>query len=191
MVGAHGYVAAHADNRIAVGRTVLDLQAFYRIGIVAGPCLGRVIEHTRVKPCPAACAGLKENLRKCTGQAFIKVINTQNIAVEHFSLLICRESSAPAFADAAVHIPFDIRDFCMGQDLCHHFVNAVYHLRAGKVQDILEAAVGDGAVRRLQDPVRVGAVQIGILIHHLWFKPEPEFQAKGCDFFGDSGDAFR
>ena len=43
----------------------------------------------------------------------------------------------------------------------------------------------------LDNPVRVAAVQIAVLIHHFQLKPEAEFQSQRLDFFGKPFDAIR
>ncbi len=83
-------MGSHGRNGIQHARAILDLQTFHRIGVVAGPGLGSVIQHTGIEPRPAGSAGFKEDLRMGFGEAVIQGVDPENEPVIDRPLLIRR-----------------------------------------------------------------------------------------------------
>ena len=54
-----------------------------------------------------------------------------------FPLPVRPEMGAEGFCHVAVHIPFDIGDLRLPEDLRDHVVDMVHHFLTGKVQDML------------------------------------------------------
>ncbi len=111
MVGRHRHMRTHAAYRIAQGSAILNFQPFHRVTVVTDPALGRIVEHPRIEPPAAAGTGLKEYLREFCRQPVIQIVHSQYIPVVDLSLPVRRPACRIAFRDAAVHIPFDIRNF--------------------------------------------------------------------------------
>ena len=97
------------------------------------------------------------------------------------TLLFGRESTAVHIAHAAVHIPLDILNVMLPQQLADNPCQIVHHLRAGKIQHQLVAPHGGLASGQGQRPVRMGAVQLGVLVDHFRFDPQAEFHAQRID----------
>ena len=180
VVGHCRDMRSHAHDRIYIGSAVLDLLPLVRVGIVAAPGLGRPEKHSRVKSGAAARAALKKNVRELTGQLLIERIDPKNIAVHHLSLAYCRPCAVLSFrplrraertCHIAVHIPLDIRDPGLSEDLGDHFIDIVHDIRIGIVKDILVAGVAVKAIRRSDDPLGMAAVKVAVLVHHLQFYP--------------------
>ena len=81
-------MASHAADRIAEGGPVLDPDPLGRVGAVAGPGLGSVVEEAGVKAAASRGTGLKEDLREGPVQTLIEVIDAQDVAVEEFPLAV-------------------------------------------------------------------------------------------------------
>lgn len=96
---------------------MLDRQPFNGIGIITAPDLGIVAQHSGIKASAAACAALEQNLREALRQPLCQRINAQHIAVHDLTLLLGRESTAVHIAHAAVHIPLDILNVMLPQQL--------------------------------------------------------------------------
>ena len=79
-------MAAHAAQGVDIGSAILYLDSFYGVRIIRRPSLGRIIEYPRVEPRPAACAGLKQNIREFLSQPFIQAIDPQDILMTRLSL---------------------------------------------------------------------------------------------------------
>ena len=184
-------MASHAYNRIAVGSSVLDLQTLHSVRVIAGPCLRRIIEHSRVKPGASARAGFKQDMREIADQPFIQRIYSQNMPVEYLPLPVSRKGRTVTLRDAAVHIPFDIRDFCISDHLPEHAIDTVHNLRSGKVEYALMPAQRTGSVRYMKDPVRMRPVEVGIRIHHLRLDPDTELHPQILDLLRESPYPFR
>ena len=191
MVRHYGNMTSDTAYRIAHGSSILDLQPLYSVGIIAGPALRRIIKQARIKPSSPTCAGFKENLWKFLRQTVVKIIHPKDITVEYLSLPVRRKRGAVTFRNTAVHIPFNIRDPGFGKDFFHHCVNTVHNLFSGKIKDILISSMRCIPSRRLQNPVRMLPVQIGILVYHLRLKPEAEFHSKSFYLFREPPDPFR
>ncbi len=160
VVGRHRHMGADAADGITQGGAILDLHPLHRIRVIACPSLRRIIQHAWVEPAAPAGTGLKEYMREFLRQPLVQLIDAKDITVEHFPLPVCRQGLAIALGNAAVHIPFNIRNFCLPQDGGHHPINRVHNLRPGEIQYILIPAVASGAVRGLQQPVWVAAVEV-------------------------------
>ena len=119
----HGY-------RVNIGRTVLDLAALGRVRIVAAPGLRRIVEHTGIKAGTTARAGLEQNVRELTGKSAVQVVKTKCVPMHHLTLAICRQRKAERGGHVAVHIPFDIRNLGLGENLRNHIMDIVDHFRS-------------------------------------------------------------
>ncbi|MNH47219.1 hypothetical protein D3C79_1103510 [compost metagenome] len=64
MVWYRRDVGAHAAGGIYHTGAVLDRQPLDRIGVVAGPGLRHIEQHSRVKPAAAAGTALEQNVRE-------------------------------------------------------------------------------------------------------------------------------
>ena len=103
-------MANHTRRRIGEARSILDLQALNRIGVVACPDLRHIIENTKIEASTAAGAALEENVRKILGQAAHQLVNAQHLAVRVFQLSVGRKRLGAVVGNIAVAIPFDIGD---------------------------------------------------------------------------------
>jgi hypothetical protein len=88
----------------------LDLQAFDRVGVVAGPALRGEGEHPRIEAPAARGAGFEEYLGKGPREAIVELVDAEHIAVEELALTLRREREAVRLRDVAVHVPFDVGD---------------------------------------------------------------------------------
>ncbi|MNC31108.1 hypothetical protein D3C75_794180 [compost metagenome] len=64
-----GDMRTHCADRIYQTGAVLDLQAFRRIGVIAGPGLRHIVEHARIEASTSAGAALEENMREVRRQS--------------------------------------------------------------------------------------------------------------------------
>ena len=55
---------AHRNRRVDQACAILDLQPLDCIGIITGPYLRHIVEHTRVKTPAAARAALEQHIRE-------------------------------------------------------------------------------------------------------------------------------
>ena len=186
-----GDMGAHADDRVDIGGPVLNLHPLPRIRVVAAPGLRGKVHKPRVKPRASAGAGLKEDLRKFLRQAPIELVDAEDVAVHHLSLPLRRKSPRVRLRHIAVHIPFNIGEEGAPYNLRNLLIEIVHDLLPGKVQDVLMPRVGLKAARRADQPVRMRAVELAVLIYHLKLHPESEVEAQGLDLPGESGDSVR
>ena len=128
-------------------------------------------------------------MRESCGQPLVEVVHTQDIPVEQFPLAVRRQGGGERLRDAAVHVPLDVRDLRLRENFCHHAIDMVHHLRAGEVQHVLVPSGGGPASRRLDDPIRVGAVEVRVLVRHFRLKPQAEPQAQPLHPLCQPGDA--
>ena len=70
VIGHGGHVSAHSAGGIAQAGAVLDGEAGHGVGVVAGPGLGHVMQHPRVKASAAAGAAFKQHLGESLGDGF-------------------------------------------------------------------------------------------------------------------------
>ena len=157
MVRRSRYMGSHRADRVTIGSTVLNPQAFNRICIITDPSLRCVIQHTCIKTRSAAGARFEQNVRKACGQPLIHLINTQNVAVKYFSLLSGGNSSAPYITETSVHIPLDIGNGGAFQNRCNLFIDVIKDLLPGKIQYILVTSVTRRSPWNLEDPIRMRA----------------------------------
>ena len=186
VVGHRRYMGPHAGNRVDKAGAVLDLKPFHRVGVVAGPALGRIVEHAGVKPRPARRAGLKQNPGKPVDQPLVEPVNPQDIPVQHRALPFGAGSAGESVADAAVHIPFDVADRRAVQQRRQPVVEVIHHRGVGTVQHILVAAGQGAAAGLVQHPVGVFLPQPGAGVDHLRLNPQPELQAHGVELLPEA-----
>ena len=80
-------MASHTGQGIDVRCTVLDFNPLYRVRIIRRPCLRSIVEHSRIKAGPSACAGLKEHVREFLNQPLVKTVHPKNIIMPHLPLV--------------------------------------------------------------------------------------------------------
>ena len=73
VIGRNADMRAHCRRRIQQAEPVLNGQPVQRVGVVAGPVLGHIVQHSGVKPRPAAGTALDEQLRVGFGHAVQQV----------------------------------------------------------------------------------------------------------------------
>ncbi len=185
------HMGAHGRDRIEHARAILDLQTFHRIGVVAGPGLGSVIQHTGIEPRPAGSAGFKEDLRMGFGEAVIQGVDPENEPVIDRPLLIRRIMQGVDLRERPVHVPLDVGNAGFVQDLLHGIANIRHDLWIGEVQHELFPAGGNPASRCVHEPVRVAAVEIRIHGNHLRLEPEPELDAHILHLSAEAAQAGR
>ena len=189
MVWHRRYVGTHGNQRVYHGGSVLDLHPLRSVGVVTGPGLRSKGQHAGVKPGAAAGAGLKQNMRKFRGQPGIQIVNSQNVAMHHFSLIRRASSPGERLCDIPVHIPLDIGNSGITDHPGNHLVDGVHHLFPGIIQHMLMAGMALKSSRHSDHPVGVGPVQVAVFVHHLQFHPEAEFQAQFLHLFRKSPDS--
>ena len=162
-------MGSHHRNRIKEGSAILDFYPVDGIGIVTAPNLRGVIHHARVKSSTTAAASLYEQIGVAHHDFFQKFIESQHIVISDISCIHIRK--------AAVHIPFHIVDFALIQHGTNLVVNGIPHFFSGKVQHQLISGTHRFPSRNLNRPVRMGTVQIAVLIYHFRLKPDAKFHA--------------
>ena len=71
-----------------------------------------------------------------------------------------------------VVIPFDVTDIVIGQHIGNFAKQIIADIRIGHIQNQL--ATPQQLVQRSQNPFWMSAIQIGIWVNHLRFKPNPK-----------------
>ena len=191
MVGHDGYMRADAADRVAHGRAVLDLETFSGIRIITRPALRRIVQDARIKAAATRRTRLKQHLRERGRQAVVQIVHTEYVAVKQLTLLVGRQRSRKCLGDAAVHVPLDVRDLGLAQQLGHTLKNVINHFLAAVIEHILMAAVAHAAARRMDSPIRMRTVQVGILVYHFRLKPQAKLHAKRLNTVCQPGDAVR
>ena len=75
LVIRHGrHMRSHRRNRIEKGCAVLDTDAVNGIRVVAAPYLGRIVEHTCVKPSATAAASFNQHIRIPLCKTFQEIV---------------------------------------------------------------------------------------------------------------------
>src|SRR5580658_5357989 len=82
----------------------------------------------------------------------------------------------------AVVIPLQKGDFVFGEKLIEEAFDVVAHIGAREVQNELVARLRARATGKIQNPVRMLAIEIGIRVDHLWLDPQTEIHAERVDF---------
>ena len=176
--GAGGNMGPHAGRRIAQGRAKLNGQPLDGVGAVAGPDLGGVVEHARVKAGPAAGTVLQKNVGEGGGDAVHQLIHAQHIAVEELALALGGQHSVAGLGDVPVAVPLNVVDFVLGDHVVHLLEDVVPDLLAGHVQHALVAAERFVPARRLDDPIGMGPVQVAVRVHHFGLIPDAELEPR-------------
>ena len=182
VIGHSGIVRAHRAGRIKQRCTVLNCQAGKGIGVVARPDLRAVIKHTAVKPCAAARTVFKQQVGVAVNQALLDVIQSQHIAVVHFTLTGRGQCGAVYIGQRAVHVPFKIADWAGIQQRRQLLPNSFPHIGSGKVQRVLVTDGQRGAAGDLKCPVRVCAEQVTVRADGFRFHPDAEIQLQIVNF---------
>ena len=105
----------HRGYRIQEAGAVLYPRAVDGVRIVGAPDLGRVIQHTHVKPSAASGAPFDQQIRIITVQPLQEIIQPEYIIVENLSL--GQTAMRIHIEDGTVEVPFDIFDIRAVQDL--------------------------------------------------------------------------
>ncbi len=179
-------MGAHGAGGIPEGGAVLNAQAVHRVGVVAAPDLGGVVEHTPVKAPAAAAAPLNEKVGEILAQALQHLIYPQHIAVIDLSLTLRGQGGGPYVGEAAVHVPLDVGDIRAGEDPLQGGIDVVPDLFAGKIQHQLGPSPAGAPAGHRQSPIRVGPVELAVLVDHLRLHPEAEGHPQGLNA-GDQG----
>ena len=93
------------------------------------------------------------------------------------------------FADIAIHVPLDEVDGVLAEQLVEHADKVILHIGAPDVEHRLVAPERLFAAREMDDPVGVGAIEIGVRIDHLGLDPYAEFHALAVDEVGERREA--
>ncbi len=167
---------AHGNIRVGQAGTILYLQPFDGIGIVAGPGLWHVVKHAWIKATATTGAALKENLWELAGEPFQYGIQSQDIAMHSFTLPVCRQCQGTNLCHMAIHIPFYIADRGTAENIAYRFYDVILYLLATQIQYQLVAASGFVTAWYLEAPLRMLAEQLAVLRDHLWLKPQAKHQ---------------
>ena len=181
VVGRSRDMTAHHAGWVAITGARLNELPLVSVCIVAGPDLRHITQDAQIEPVAARGAALEQHIRVLLHDALQHAVKPQDIAVGKASLL--RQSGAVIVRDMTVHIPFDIVDGRACQRGVHVRNDIVLHLGAAQIQHILVAARGGNIARRLDDPVRMGAEQAGICVHHLRLEPQTKQQPQSVYLF--------
>ncbi|MNI25186.1 hypothetical protein D3C73_788250 [compost metagenome] len=184
-------MGAHAACRIDDAGAVLDFEAFHGIGIIAGPGLRHIMKNAGIESAAAAGAAFEQYMRELGGNFLHDPVQPQHVAVGCFSLALRRQGGRADLGHMPVHIPFDIGDRCRCQNAANGINDIVAYLRARQIQNQLVAGLAASAVRHMQAPVGMGAVQLAVRRHHLRFEPEAELHAEPSDPFHQIRQALR
>ena len=98
-----------------------------------------------------------------------------------FSLPLGGQGGGPDIGETAVHIPLDICNVRAVKYRPHLFIDIVPDILAGEIQHQLAAPSGGEAARNMQYPVRMGAVEIAVLVDHFRLHPDAEFHPQRLD----------
>src|SRR5699024_721605 len=129
--------------------------------------------HAQVDPAPAAGAGLDLQ----TGVGGLELIDQ---VVDGPRLGVCGGPAGgpgSGFDQGPVVVPLDVVDLVLAHQGADPVPEVGVGLRDGQVQHLLVAVAHRQALAGGENPVRVGPGQVGVLVDHLWFEPEPELHA--------------
>ena len=175
-------MCAHRRRRIDNRGTILNGQTFNWVGIVTCPDLGRIVQHTGVKPSAAAGASFQKQVRECIQKPFKQCVQTQHIPVTDFFLLFRRQESRADFSQIAVKVPLDIFNLCTAEDIRNPFKEVVLNILSGHIQNILPSCGRVGTSRQLKCPIRMRAVKVGVRGDHFRFKPDAHLHTEFMQF---------
>ena len=133
-------MSSHGTDRISVGRSALNDQAFDSIGVVGAPDLRRVIKHTGIKPSAAARAAFEKDIGEIGSQTVQQLIESQNETMGHLTLPLSRQRMGLDITDRTVEIPFDIADIVLPQHRGNTFIQIITDIFAGHIQNQLVPA---------------------------------------------------
>ncbi len=165
---------SHSRYRIPQRGSVLNRRTVQRVRVVTGPDLRRVVQHAGVKPSASAAAALDQDLRKPLMKLLQHIVQSQNITVGKFALVLRIQAQTVFVADAAVHIPLHIADRCAPQDRADPFQNIIADLPSGKIQNQLVSGKAGLPPRSRNRPVRMRPVKITVNRNGLRLEPDPE-----------------
>ena len=91
----------------------------------------------------------------------------------------------------AIHIPLHIVDRVLAQQPAHPFQQIIKGFRDIQVQDKLMTPGQRRIARQRQQPVGMGAVEIGVRVNHLWLNPDAELHPQRLHVVDNRGQAVR
>ena len=155
---------------------MLNPQAGAGFGVVRGPHLIGPREHGEVRAPAAAGAALKGHVWMSLAQGIPHPVHALHIAHPQRSRLL---HTVPAgFGGVAVHIPFDERNIKAREQAIQHRNQVVLNLFSGQVENQLVPHLGARPCGKVDGPVGVGAVEVGVGTDHLWFHPQAKVHSQ-------------
>ena len=189
VVGAVGDMGRHGGHGISIAVARLGVYPVDGVRIIAGPDLGEIAEHAQIEAVAAGGTALEEDIGETAVQFLQHAVQTHHIAVGHFFLPLGGEILGIIVREDAVHVPFDVGNIAGGEDLAHSLRHVGHHIRIGKVQNPLVAALGMGLAGDLHDPFGMGTVEVRIGVDHFGLHPDAKLEPQIIDLPGKTRHA--
>lgn len=101
-------VRPYGGGGVEHAAAVLDFQPLDRVGVVAGPDLGDVIEHPRIEPAAAAGTAFDQQFRVAFQQLLVEFVHAEYVTVADFHLAGGGHGGGADFGEVAVGVPLNL-----------------------------------------------------------------------------------
>jgi hypothetical protein len=173
-------VRAQVLRRHQLARPPLDGLPGQGIGHVRGPDPLDPLQHAQVDPAAARGARFPFHVRVPPSQLVEQRVDRQRLAVRG------RGARVRAGADdVAVAVPFDVGDRVLRQQRADPLKQVGSHLGPAQVKDELMPLQRRPPLASGEDPIGVGAVEVGVGVDHLGLDPQAELQAAAAYVVGE------
>ena len=188
-IRAVGDPGHHREGCVGIAEARLYGDAIEGVGVVRCPDLSRARQDGEVGPPPAARAGLEVD----RGMGLMETIEdaVEILGVGDPGPLGIRALALwPArLGEVAVHVPLHEVDGVGRQEVADGRQDPFGDVIAREVEHELVALLGPRPVLKVQDPVRVRAVQVGVGVDHLGLDPDAKAHAELLHVLDQWGEA--
>ena len=135
-----------------------------------------VLDDAEVDPAATRRARLDLERREPLAERRHQPVGGERLLVDR-----CAAAREPRLDEVAVVVPLHGVDRVLADDRRHPFEHVVEGLGDRQVEHLLVAGTRGQPTVGLQDPLRVGAGEVAVLVHHLGFEPQAELHAERAD----------
>ena len=177
-------VGPHQLGRKQQRGAALNVLAVVGVDAVRGPHPLGALHDPQVDAAAAAGAGLDLQGREALVERVQESVDGQGLVVDGGRPLASRGGVGdlmPCGQQGGVVVPLEVGDIEALHEGGDGLEQVVPGTGGGQVQDPLVAVLGRSAGAVGQDPLRVGAGQLGVDVDHLRLEPQAELHAQGVD----------